>query len=299
VFYRRCQHEGVPLAHADAVPISDLARAWEAPAAVIGLAALSLALFAHAFFRLRARGATEHAPWSRALVFAAAVGVAVLALVSPLDAAGDHYLLSAHMLQHVLIGDVAPALALVALRGPLVFFLVPAAVLRPLARMEWLRRALGLLVRPRVALGVWAAVIGGWHVPAAYDSVLTRPVLHDVEHATFVLAGVVVWAQLVDPARRRALTTGGRIAFALVVFAAGLALADVLIFAWGPLYGAYALQHEQLFGLSPVTDQRLAGTVMMVEQLATLGTCIAVLVVAQHRATVQRERALETASSRP
>jgi hypothetical protein len=44
----------------------------------------------------------------------------------PLDEAGDGYLLSAHMLQHVLIGDAAPALALVALRGPLLFFLLPA-----------------------------------------------------------------------------------------------------------------------------------------------------------------------------
>ncbi len=55
-------------------------------------------------------------------------------LVSPLDAAGERYLLSAHMLQHVLVGDAAPALMLLALRGPLLFFAVPAAALRVCAR---------------------------------------------------------------------------------------------------------------------------------------------------------------------
>jgi cytochrome c oxidase assembly factor CtaG len=289
----------VPLAHADAVPISQLGGAWEAPATVLAVAAVFLVLFAQAFVRLRRRGAKAHAPWTRAPLFGAAVLLAVLALASPLDAAGDGYLLSAHMLEHVVIGDLAPALALVALRGPLVFFLLPAPVLRPLARIDVLRRALGLLLRPRVALALWAVVIAAWHVPSAYDSVLTRPLVHDLEHASFVLVGVLVWAQLVDPARRRELTTGGRIAFALAVFAAGLVLADVLIFAWEPLYEAYAGQDDRLFGLSPMLDQRLAGTVMMVEQLATLGTCIGVLVVAQHRATVRHERALETASSRP
>ena len=48
-------------------------------------------------------------------------------------------------------------------------------------------------------------------------------------------------------------------------------LADVLIFAMRPLYGSYAAQDERLLGLSPLEDQRLAGLVMMGEQLLTLG----------------------------
>ena len=70
---------------------------------------------------------------------AAGLAVGVLPLVSPLDAAGDQYLLSAHMLQHVLIGDLAPLLLVLAVRGPLVFFLVPPSLLRPLARSRRLR----------------------------------------------------------------------------------------------------------------------------------------------------------------
>jgi cytochrome c oxidase assembly factor CtaG len=50
-----------------------------------------------------------------------------------------------------------------------------------------------------------------------------------------------------------------------------------------PLYASYADQSERLLGLSPLQDQRLAGIVMMAEQLLTLGTFVAVLLVAQHR----------------
>jgi len=269
---------------------AELARSWSAAPAVLASAGIALALFAQAFWRLRRRGGPERAPWSRALLFALAVAIAALALVSPLDEAGEEFLLSAHMLQHVLIGDVVPALALLALRGPLLVFLLPAPVLAPLARLGPIRRALGFLLRPAVALVLWAVVIGAWHVPAAYDSVLTRPALHDFEHVSFVVVGLLVWAQLVDPARRRELSLRGRIGYAVTLFACGLVLSDVLIFSFHPLYGAYAGQPERLFGLSPLTDQRLAGVVMMVEQLATLGTCVAILLAAARGGAVRAAR---------
>jgi len=97
-----------------------------------------------------------------------ALALATLPLVSPLDQAGDKFLLSAHMLQHVLIGDAAPALALVVLRGPLLFFVLPAPILRVLGHRRRLRGTLAFLLRPPVSLALWALVIGAWHVPAAY-----------------------------------------------------------------------------------------------------------------------------------
>ena len=263
---------------------SELAGAWETPPAVLAAAGLALLLYAQAFWRLRRRGGPARAPWSRPVLFALAVAAAVLALVSPLDAAGVDFLLSAHMLQHVVIGDLVPALALLAVRGPLVFFLLPARALGALGRIEPLRRALGFLLRPRVAFCAWALVVGAWHVPHAYDYVLTQPVVHDLEHVTFVVAGLLVWAQLVDPARRRVLSIPSRVGFALVLFACGLVLGDVLVFSLHPLYGAYAAQPERLFGLSPLIDQRLAGIVMMADQLLTLGTCVAVLLILRQRA---------------
>ena len=195
------------------------------------------------------------------------------------------------MLQHVLIGDVVPALVLVALRGPLLFFFLPPAILGPLARIGPLRAALAFLLRPVVSFGVWALALAAWHVPAAYDLVLTRQWAHDLQHTTFLIGGLLAWTQLVDPARRGVPTVAGRIAFAVGMFACGTILADVLVFSFEPLYGAYALQDERLLGLSPLTDQRLAGVVMMVEQLLVLGICVALLLRERERAGAGRRAA--------
>lgn len=275
----------------DAVPPSRLAAHWEATAAVIVPAAILLLLFAQAFIRLRLRGRRDHAGAARALLFVGAVVLGSLALLSPLDATGERYLLSAHMLQHVLIADAAPALALVALRGPLVFFLLPPFVLGPLARIRTLRVALRWLLRPTISVGAWMIVIAIWHTPTLYDETLVNRGVHDLEHALFVVVGVLVWTQIVDPARRGELSVPRRIVVAVCVFAAGQILAYVYIFSFHALYPPYAHQQTRLFGWSPVLDQQFAGVVMMVEQFLTLGTACAILLAPYVRARARDTRA--------
>ena len=243
---------------------------WDPAPAVLAGAVLSFLLFAHAFARLRRRGCTDHTPWSRVALFALALAAATLPLVSPLDELGDGYLLSGHMLQHVLIGDAAPALALVALRGPLLFFLLPTPLLRRVARIRRLRRTLAFLLRPRVSLAAWVVVLAAWHVPAAYDFALAHEAVHDLEHASFIAVGLLAWTQLVDPARRNSLRERFGCMIAMGTFA--LAVGTVLI-ATAPLYPAYAGQPTRLFALSATRDQQLAGLVMIGEQLAALALC--------------------------
>ena len=265
-----------------------LASAWDpAPTVVVG-AGVVLALFVQAFARLRGRGRADHAGWSRPLLFLIAVALGTLPLVSPLDEVGDSYLLSGHMLQHVLIGDAAPALALVALRGPLLFFLIPAAVLAPLARLRTLRRLLAFLLHPVTSLVVWMLVIAGWHVPVAYDYALRNQTVHDLEHLSLMVAGVLVWIQIVDPARRRRLSLPQRLGYMLVLSAAGAVLAGLLVSSAAPLYPAYAGDAPRLFGISPLRDQQLAGIVMVAEQLATLGACSYFLLRARVRIDSRR-----------
>jgi putative membrane protein len=188
------------------------------------------------------------------------------------------------MLEHVIIGDAAIALAVVAVRGPLAFFLLPGPLLRVLARVGPLRAFLRLLINPYLAFGVWAAVLAGWHFPPAYEYVLTHRVAHDLQHVTFVLAGLLVWIQLVDPARRGEFRRAARIGLAFALFAGGQILSDVLVFSFDPLYSAYEAQDERLFGFSALFDQRLAGVVMMAEQLLTLGTLVVLLLLGSQRA---------------
>jgi cytochrome c oxidase assembly factor CtaG len=243
---------------------------WDPAPAVLAGAGITLVLFVRAFVRLRRRGRADHAGWSRLALFAVAVAVGTLPLVSPLDEIGDSYLLSGHMLQHVLIGDAAPALALVALRGPLFFFLLPRFVLR---RLHPLRRVFAFFLRPAVAVSIWVVVIAAWHVPAAYDSALPHQTVHDLEHLSFIVAGVLVWMQIVDPARRRRLRVTQRFGVMLALSAAGAVLAGVLVFSPVQLYPAYVGG----FGIAPLLDQQLAGIVMLAEQVASLGLCACLL----------------------
>ncbi len=259
------------------VPASQLEGAWTFSWAIAGASGLGLVLFAQAVLRLRRRGRPELAGAGRIALFCAGLAVLDLALLSPLDTIGEQYLLSGHMLQHMLIGDAAPALLIAGVRGPLTVFLLPPALLRRLARAAPVRAAFSFFLQPRVSFGAWAAVFACWHVPSLYDSVLGHRAIHDLEHLSFIFAGLLVWTQLVDPTRSGRLSRYRRVGFAVLLFAAGQVLADILIFSFHALYPAYAAQPERLFGLSPLLDQQLAGVVMMLEQLIALGTCSALL----------------------
>jgi len=236
-------------------------------------AALAALLFVQAVVRLRGRGRSDLAGWDRVALFALGLGVTLFALVGPLDNLADNKLLSAHMAQHVLIGDLGPALMVTALRGPLLFFFVPAAILGPIARNTRVRSTLGWLLRPRVAFTLWAGNLAFWHIPYFYDLALEHQNLHDFEHLCWMLFGTLVWTLLVDPGSHKRLTVGGRVALAAAMFAAGQILTDVLVFSFTPLYPYY----HGAYGLSALADQQVSGIVMMVEQLLTLGTCVALL----------------------
>lgn len=248
------------------------------PIAAVIVAAL---LYVQANVRLRRRGRPDLVGWDRAVLFGLGLALTLVALVSPLDRIAEDKLLSAHMAQHVLIGDAVPALLTVAVRGPLLVFLLPVSVLAPLARNHRFRLALHTLLRPRVAFALWASNLAIWHVPYLYDLALRHQVLHDFEHACWLLAGLLVWSLLVDPGLHGRLSVGGRIALAAAMFAAGQVLTDVLVFSFHPLYPAY----RGAYGLSATTDQQLSGVVMMAEQLLTLGTLATVLLRARVRST--------------
>lgn len=273
-----------------ATATGDLWRAWSLDPLVLAAAAVAIGFFAQGWLRLHRRR-PELAPWSRWPIFLSGVTVVVLGLVSPLDATAEEYLQSAHMLQHVLIADLGVALALVAVRGPLSLFFVPRDLLAALARRRTLRRSLAFLLQPRVALTLWVATLVAWHLPVLYDAALHHPLAHRVEHLSFVVVGLLVWTLLVDPAGHGRLTVNGRVGLAVVMLWIGQLLAYVFVFSFHPYYDVYAKQSERLFGLSPLTDQKLAGVVMMAEQAVTLGTALVVLLLGARRARAAAPRA--------
>jgi len=218
------------------------------------LAALAAgALFARGFARARGRGFLREAGWDRAALFAAGILAGLGGLVLLHEAAEQRA--SAHMLQHVLVGDLAPALVLVALRGPLLFAVVPRFMRRLLAT-----RPARLVLRPGPSLALWAALLWAWHIPFIYDAALAHPSLHVLEHTCFLLGGLLLWNQLADPARRRTLSLWGSLGYALAAMVVAQMLVAALVVSYRPLY-AYG----------SASDQSLAGLIMALEQFATLG----------------------------
>jgi putative membrane protein len=225
--------------------------------------------------------------------FVGSVVVILVALVSPLDGLGENYLFSAHMVQHLLLGDVAPLLMLLALSR---------VIMRPLTRrLQSVERALGPLAHPASALVLWLALIYLWHIPALYDAALNHPALHALQHVSFFTAGVLVWWPLIQPVPMRNRLTG-MWTFGYIG-AAKLGLASLGLFlTWTTtvVYGYY--QHvPRIWGLSAITDQNVGGAIMMVEQSVLLVTVLAILfgrMLAQsEQEQLRRERLEERAAA--
>lgn len=262
----------------------------------LAAAAVAGALFARGFRRLRGRR-PAYAPWDRALLFGLASVAGLIAMSTPLDELAEKSL-TAHMLQHVLLTDIVPALVLIAVRGPLLFFVVPEFVLRAVSHSTRARAVLSAITRPLAAFGLWAGTLAVWHVPVVYDAALASEPLHVLEHASFVVAGTLAWIQIVDPARRGSLGTVGRLGFVLGMFAAGQLLATTLVLSPSPVYEAYASAGGRPFEMTALEDQDVAGIVMMVEQMLVLGAA-AIILVRRHLDESEDAAAIVEAPAHP
>lgn len=197
--------------------------------------------------------------------FGAGLVVLLVALESPIDRIGEERLFSVHMLQHVLIGDVAPFLIVLGLSGPL---------LRPVLALPGALR-LRALTHPFVALPLWMAILAAWHIPYLYDAALAHPAVHAVQHTLFFVAGALVWSVLfqVLPGPRW-FGTGPRLVYVAVMWFFSLGLASVFLWLRHPLYAPY-IHAPRMWGLSPLADQQAGGGVMLVEgSLLMLGVLI-------------------------
>lgn len=229
-----------------------LARWTFDPLQVAMLAVLGLA-YARRAATLRARG--HPVPWPRVACFAAGMLVLVVAVVSPVHELGEEYL-SFHMLQHVLLGDLAPLLVLAGLTGPL---LRPLLAFGPVGRLR-------VLANPLVAFPVWAVTLLVWHLPVLYDAAVRHESVHALEHFSFFAAGIALWLPVLEtlPAPEW-FGTGSKLVYIVGVRSVESVLGNVLLWVAGtPLYGVY-VRHHDLFAVTPMTDQSLAGVVMLVE----------------------------------
>ena len=189
----------------------------------------------------------------RMISFLAGCALLVASLVTPLDTLARTYLVWAHLLQNVVLAEWAPLLLVAG---------IPPALAERLSAPRVVRA----LTHPFVALPVWVATYALWHIPALYDAALGRPgSLLALEHATFVIAGILFWwcVWQADPHR---LSSGARAGYVVAAFVLSAPLGLVLALVPRALYGFYAHAPERVSGLSRLTDQQLGGMTMAAEQ---------------------------------
>ena len=218
--------------------------------APVVLAALAYGLRART---LRRRG-TPMATW-RVVLFGLGIALLLLAFASPVAAIGEEELFSFHMLQHVVIGDLAPLCLLAGLSGPM---LRPLLAFRPVERLR-------VLANPLVALPLWAANLYLWHLPLLYEAAVRHSAVHALEHVCFFTAGVIMWLPVLEtlPAPEW-FGTGPKLGYIACVRVVETILGNAFVWSGTVFYGIYA-EGEELWGVSPLQDQGLAGAVMMIE----------------------------------
>jgi putative membrane protein len=225
------------------------------------LAPVVLAGLAYALrVRTLARRGSPPPRWRIAL-FALGIVLLVLAFASPVAAIGEEELFSFHMIQHVVIGDLAPLCLLGGLTGPI---LRPLLALRPVERLR-------VLAHPAVALPIWAVNLYLWHSPFLYEAAVRHSAVHALEHTCFFAAGLIVWLPVLEtlPAPEW-FGTGPKLAYIAGVRVVETILGNVFLWSGTVFYGVYD-RGDELWGVSPLRDQGLAGAVMMIEgSLVTL-----------------------------
>ena len=211
--------------------------------------------------RVNAAHPANPVPVRRSVAFAAGLAVLAFALLSGIDRY-DTTLFSVHMVQHVLLTLVA---------APLIALAAPITLLLRLAssetRRRWIlpvlhSRLMRVLAFPVVAWVVFAGVLWVSHFSPLFDAALEDPLVHDLEHALFLGAGLLFWwpAVALDPGPWR-MPHPARALYVFLQMPQNTFLAVVLLNASTALYPHYETL-ARTWGPTPLADQQAAAGIM-------------------------------------
>ncbi len=252
---------GKAYAHSTGLPVGpfDIWHHWNFDAWIVAPLILLHWLYGKGVFRLWARaGAGRGVARWRVASFAAGEIILATALISPLDALGES-LLSAHMVQHILLTAVAPPLLVLGAPVTALTWALPPAW-RYVARapaLQMLNKLWSALTRPLTATALHAAALWIWHAPAPFDAAIRNETLHTLEHACFLGTALLFWSAMLRRATAKALAA---FLVAIIFVQSGL-LGAILTLAPAPLYLAYE-NRSLLWGATALEDQQLAGLFM-------------------------------------
>lgn len=204
------------------------------------------------------------------------IGIALLtvALNGPLDAY-DGELMSAHMAQHLLLGDIAAPFLLAGMRAPLLLFFLPRPALVLLARRRWLRRIFRTLRQPLVALPLYVLTIYAWHASVLFEGALAHPLLHALQHEFFLAANLLLWWPVLEPQKRQMPGDLWKIGYIFAARMSTMFLGMIFVFTKGVLYAGSYGTGERPLGLAPRADQGTAGGMMMTLDIVIIVSALA------------------------
>ena len=243
---------------------------WQ-PSILIGLAAWTMGYILLVGPIRRRAGWNLQAGWLRQATFHLGTLVAIVALVSPLDTISDIFLLSAHMIQHLLLLMVAPPLWLMG---------IPRDWFSPYHFPGRLGGLLRWLTQPVVAFLVFNGTLWIWHIPTLYDAALYNENVHILEHVMFLSAAVIGWWPILGflPSAAPRSSYPVQIFYLFAMMISSTAMGAFISLAKNPIYPFYnnapgvlaglplppLTPGPRLWGLSVMDDQQIAGLVMWV-----------------------------------
>ena len=268
---------------------SSLLRSWNVTPVVTTWLLLAALVYLRGWWRYRKKtrrpsDVGDRFSFMRLLGFLAGLATVFIALQSPLDV-GAVFSLQVHMIQHMLLMIVAPPLLLYGTPMLPMIAGLPKSFRRdwvtPFANWKPLRLVFRLIVQPKFAGGLFALSLWIWHAPQLYDLALASSAWHRLEHTFFLTTSILFWWPIFEPYPYRAKRSRWILLPYLVLAGAqGSALAAILTFSQRVLYSHYE-NTPNVFGISPLTDQSLAGAIMWVPMATAF--LIAIVVVLWER----------------
>lgn len=239
---------------------------WSPPVFLTAMVLFSAVVYTRGWFAIRKTRPAQFSGW-RLAAFLLGLATLWLAIGSPMDGFADA-LLSAHMVEHLLLMSFVPPLLLLGypsvpiLRGlPRV---LTVRLLGPLLRWKAMRTLGHFLTTPLVAWFVMNLIFLGWHIPRAYDFALENEHWHDFEHICFVFGSILFWWPIIRPWPGSSRNLGWLILPYLVgADIINTALSAFLAFCDHPVY-SYYLNQPNTFNISPMTDQVTGAVIMWV-----------------------------------
>jgi putative membrane protein len=226
-------------------------------------------------------------PLWRQLCFGAGLLTISIALFSPIGHIAEE-LVIAHMVEHLLIGDVATLLLVLGLTRSL---LQPVLAIRAFNRLQ-------VLTHPAVAFPLWALNFYLWHLPALYDAAYGTAPVHALEHTAFLFFGCLMWVPIFGPLPKpQWFGAGWKVAYVIGVRFTSAILGNVLMWSGTVLYPIYG-RGERYWGISPMGDQSTAGAIMMVEGTFLALGVLAWIFLEVAREGTEKQRLLDLAADR-